>query len=295
MIGRPWFCQRSSTLHKGTIGTCSTCTSFRHSVRAASRDRARRTAKFPRPKAQWWVVMADAPSLQVGAQQDSPCTRGMRAHFGELGTMESLLGHSTLEITREIYFHAITEEQRRAVESVERLVFGRKWTQVFASGAGTGFSSELKIQELVVGARGSRQAWISAEGSRYAHAFLTPQFRQKFRQKAPGCKRCSSDGCKKAQSRQAGISAEGSRYAHAFLTPQFELPGMVGARRFELRTSCAQGRRATRLRYAPTENTSLIVVCMAGRLPVVACVLVRRGPAGVLCFVETPAPARWNG
>ena len=28
---------------------------------------------------------------------------------------------------------------------------------------------------------------------------------------------------------------------------------LVGAWRFELQTSCAQGRRATRLRYAPTE------------------------------------------
>ena len=32
---------------------------------------------------------------------------------------------------------------------------------------------------------------------------------------------------------------------------------MVGAPRFELGTSCAQGRRATRLRYAPTERSSL--------------------------------------
>ncbi len=30
--------------------------------------------------------------------------------------------------------------------------------------------------------------------------------------------------------------------------------GLVGASRFELETSCAQGRRATRLRYAPTEE-----------------------------------------
>jgi hypothetical protein len=30
------------------------------------------------------------------------------------------------------------------------------------------------------------------------------------------------------------------------------LKGLVGAWRFELQTSCAQGRRATRLRYAPT-------------------------------------------
>jgi integrase len=47
-----------------------------------------------------------------------------------IGTMQSLLGHSTADITREIYLHAIPEEQRRAVESVERLVFGPKWTQV---------------------------------------------------------------------------------------------------------------------------------------------------------------------
>jgi integrase len=47
-----------------------------------------------------------------------------------IGTMQSLLGHSTPEITRETYLHAIPEEQRRAVESVERLVLGPKWTQV---------------------------------------------------------------------------------------------------------------------------------------------------------------------
>ena len=46
-----------------------------------------------------------------------------------IGTMQTLLGHSAPEITREIYLHAIPEEQRRAVESVERLVFGPKWTQ----------------------------------------------------------------------------------------------------------------------------------------------------------------------
>ncbi len=49
-----------------------------------------------------------------------------------IGTIQSLLGHSTPEITREIYLHAIPEEQRRAVESVERLVFGPRWTQVQA-------------------------------------------------------------------------------------------------------------------------------------------------------------------
>jgi integrase len=43
-----------------------------------------------------------------------------------IGTMQALLGHSAPEITREIYLHAIPEEQRRAVNNVERLVFGPK-------------------------------------------------------------------------------------------------------------------------------------------------------------------------
>ena len=52
-----------------------------------------------------------------------------------LGTMQSLLGHATPEITREIYLHAIPQEQRRAVESIERLVFGLNWTQVAEAGS----------------------------------------------------------------------------------------------------------------------------------------------------------------
>ncbi len=44
---------------------------------------------------------------------------------------------------------------------------------------------------------------------------------------------------------------------------------MVGAPRFELGTSCAQGRRATRLRYAPTvrdfDSTVLSEVCSAAK------------------------------
>jgi len=53
-----------------------------------------------------------------------------------IGTMQSLLGHSTPEITREIYLHAIPEEQLRAVESVERLVFGPKLDPNSFSNAG---------------------------------------------------------------------------------------------------------------------------------------------------------------
>jgi integrase len=47
-----------------------------------------------------------------------------------LGTIQSLLGHAAPEITREYYLHAIPSEQRRAVESVERLVLGLNWTHV---------------------------------------------------------------------------------------------------------------------------------------------------------------------
>jgi len=47
-----------------------------------------------------------------------------------LGTVQALLGHSTSDITREVYLHAIPEDQRRAVASVEALVFGLNRTQV---------------------------------------------------------------------------------------------------------------------------------------------------------------------
>jgi integrase len=43
-----------------------------------------------------------------------------------IGKMQSLLGHSTPDITRESYLHAIPEEPRRAVQSVERLLLGPK-------------------------------------------------------------------------------------------------------------------------------------------------------------------------
>src|ERR1700676_35982 len=47
-----------------------------------------------------------------------------------LGTIQALLGHASSEITRQIYLHAIPAEQRRAVEGVEKLLIGPKWTQV---------------------------------------------------------------------------------------------------------------------------------------------------------------------
>jgi integrase len=50
-----------------------------------------------------------------------------------LGTVQALLGHSTSEITREVYLHSIPEDQRRAVAKVESLVFGFNRTQMDSS------------------------------------------------------------------------------------------------------------------------------------------------------------------
>jgi integrase len=47
-----------------------------------------------------------------------------------LGTVQALLGHASPEITREVYLHAIPDDQRKAVAGVEMLVFGPKRTQV---------------------------------------------------------------------------------------------------------------------------------------------------------------------
>ena len=52
-----------------------------------------------------------------------------------IGTIQALSEPSASEITREIYLHAIPEEQRRSVESVERLAFGPKLDPSPGSGA----------------------------------------------------------------------------------------------------------------------------------------------------------------
>jgi len=46
-----------------------------------------------------------------------------------LGTVQALLGHSSSEVTRETYIHAVPADARKAVEGVENLI-GPKWTQV---------------------------------------------------------------------------------------------------------------------------------------------------------------------
>jgi integrase len=47
-----------------------------------------------------------------------------------LGTVQSLLGHATPEMTRSVYLHAVRQDQRQAVRRVEKSLFGPKRTQV---------------------------------------------------------------------------------------------------------------------------------------------------------------------
>ncbi|MGZ4839242.1 MAG: tyrosine-type recombinase/integrase [Terriglobales bacterium] len=50
-----------------------------------------------------------------------------------LGTVQALLGHSSPEITREVYLHSVPADARTAVEKVEKVLLdsnGPKWTQV---------------------------------------------------------------------------------------------------------------------------------------------------------------------
>lgn len=47
-----------------------------------------------------------------------------------LGTVQALLGHSSPEITREVYLHSIPADARKAVEKVEELLNRPKLTQV---------------------------------------------------------------------------------------------------------------------------------------------------------------------
>ena len=54
----------------------------------------------------------------------------LHASGAPLETGQSLLGHSTSELTREVYLHAMPEDRRRAVARVEALLFGPKWTQI---------------------------------------------------------------------------------------------------------------------------------------------------------------------
>jgi len=47
-----------------------------------------------------------------------------------LGTVQSLLGHSSPEITRGTYIHSLPAGAKEAVQKVEDLLTGPKWTQV---------------------------------------------------------------------------------------------------------------------------------------------------------------------
>jgi integrase len=50
-----------------------------------------------------------------------------------LGTVQALLGHSSSEITREVYLHSIPADARKAVEKVEEMLNCPKVSQVTES------------------------------------------------------------------------------------------------------------------------------------------------------------------
>src|SRR3981081_945119 len=56
-----------------------------------------------------------------------------------LGTAQGLLGHSSSDITRDVYLYSIPADARAAVQKVEDLLMGLKLTQVVES-AKTGSS-----------------------------------------------------------------------------------------------------------------------------------------------------------
>jgi integrase len=47
-----------------------------------------------------------------------------------LGTVQTLLGHTSSEVTREHYIHAVSSESRNAVGRIEELAIGLEWTQI---------------------------------------------------------------------------------------------------------------------------------------------------------------------
>ena len=56
----------------------------------------------------------------------NPASSTYRFHCGFISSMSLSSLRKNVPVTREIYLHAIPEEQRRAIESVERLVIGLK-------------------------------------------------------------------------------------------------------------------------------------------------------------------------
>jgi len=54
------------------------------------------------------------------------------ASGASLGTVQTLLGHSSPEVTREHYLHAVSSESRNALDRMQDLLLGPKWTQIDA-------------------------------------------------------------------------------------------------------------------------------------------------------------------
>lgn len=51
-----------------------------------------------------------------------------------LGTVQTLLGHTSSEVTRDHHIHAVSSESREVVGRIEELAIGPKWTQIGPAG-----------------------------------------------------------------------------------------------------------------------------------------------------------------
>jgi hypothetical protein len=74
-----------------------------------------------------------------------------------LGTVQALLGHASPEVTRQIYLHAIPEEQRRAVEEIEKLLTDPNEPKFREPGKGQ-ISKALNLQVMLVDVAGLEPA-----------------------------------------------------------------------------------------------------------------------------------------
>jgi len=84
-----------------------------------------RTVKGPRTL--FGTVMAAAEADELIPSNPVRKTRFPRR--GPLGTVQALLGHSSSEITREVYLHSIPADAQAAVQKVEDLLIRPKLTQ----------------------------------------------------------------------------------------------------------------------------------------------------------------------
>ncbi len=82
-----------------------------------------------------------------------------------IGTpLGALLGHSSSEITRPLYLHSRSANRRGAVEKLEALLIGPQSDPKFTNSTTGASRNVLKLQEILVGARGFEPRTPCAQG-----------------------------------------------------------------------------------------------------------------------------------